>query len=151
MSLLLTLPQKNYDMNRRSGDICLVLLFVAAPFSFTACNKPPYKADYKNIKGYVIGKETCHANETNNYWLIDLTYRPDTPQYGDTLLLDSVTYTNVIKTKGLAEQLKEVGMKVSLDYKVITPNRIETGGCSVVNPVTYSLKELVILNQGEIR
>jgi hypothetical protein len=134
-----------------SLSVRLALLLVLYVFSYANCNKPPYVPDYNNVTGYVIGKETCHADAAANYWLVDLTYRPDTPQYGDTLLLNGNTYTNVIKTKGLAERLKEIGMKVSLDFKIITPERIETTGCNVADPVTYRLKELFIINQGEIR
>ncbi len=103
------------------------------------------------MKGYVVGKETCNTNPEKDYWLIDLTYMPDTPQYGDTLFLNNVTYTNVVKTKDLNALLQQPGMKVSLYYKTITSNRVVTTGCSVANPVTYPLKELFIINQGEIR
>ena len=42
-------------------------------------------------------------------------------------------------------------MPVSMDFNVISANKVETTGCSVANPVTYKLKELFIINQGEIR
>jgi hypothetical protein len=67
------------------------------------------------------------------------------------LVLNGTTYTNVIKTKGLDQRLKQIGMKVSLDFKTVTPDKVETTGCSVTNPVTYRLKELFIINQFEIR
>jgi hypothetical protein len=116
-----------------------------------SCNKPPYKPDYVNAKGFVIGKETCNSDQQNEYWLIDFTYLQDTPQYGDTLTLNGVIYTNVVKTKGLSERLKEIGMRVSIDFKTITPTKVTTSGCDLSNPVTYGLKELYIINQFEIR
>lgn len=62
---------------------------------FESCkNNGPYSPDYKNVKGYVIGKETCNMDDAKDYWLIDLTFFPDTQQYGDTLLLNGTTYTN---------------------------------------------------------
>lgn len=130
----------------------VILITALLFFTYAACNRHPDDFyDYRNVKGYVIGKETCHTDETKDYWLIDLTYLSDAPQYGDTLSLNGATYTNVIKTKDLDTRLKELGMKVSLDYKSITPNKAETTGCDVANPVTYRLKELTIENQGEIR
>jgi hypothetical protein len=30
-------------------------------------------------------------------------------------------------------------------------NKVQTTGCTVANPITYNLKELFIINQGEIR
>lgn len=136
-------------MNRNFQFISI--LAVALLSLYSACNKPPAEADYDNVKGYVIGKETCNADEKKDYWLIDLTYYWDTPRYGDTLVLNGVTYTNVVKVKGLAEELKQIGMRVSLDFKTITPHKVVTTGCTVANPITYNLKELFIINQGEIR
>lgn len=118
---------------------------------FTSCNKPPYTPDFNNVNGYVIGKETCSTDDTKDYWLIDFTYDTNTPQYGDTLILNGITYTNVIKTKDLDPKLKRIGLKVFIDFKIITPNKIETTGCNVINPITYRLKEIFIIYQGEIR
>lgn len=82
-----------------------ILLSVILFFTYATCNKPPYVPDYKNVKGYVIGKEICNTDEAKDYWLIDLTYLPNTPQYGDTFVLNGNTYTNVVKTRGLGERL----------------------------------------------
>jgi len=118
---------------------------------FIACNKPPYKPDYNNVKGYVIGKETCNTDETKDYWLIDLTYLPNTPQFGDTLFLNGQYYTNVVKTKGLTDTVKHVGKAVSIDFKTITSDKVITTGCNVSNPITYDLKEIFVINLFEIR
>lgn len=120
-------------------------------FNSCSCNKPPYKIDYENIGGIVIGKETCNADESQDYWLLDFTVRANSPQIGDTLFLNGMTYTNVLKVKGLDPRLKEIGMRVSLDYRVISPGKIVTTGCTVSSPVTYDLKELFFINQFEIR
>lgn len=122
------------------------------PF-FISCrnNGAPFKEPYDNIGGYVIGAEVCNADATQNYWLLDCTVYPNSPHIGDTLILNDITYTNVLKVKGLDERLKQVGMRVSIDYNVVTPNKVVTSGCTVNNPVTYNLKEIMIINQGEIR
>ena len=126
---------------------------LAATFIIICCNckRGPYIAYYTNTGGYIIGNENCDTNAVNNYWLVDLTYYPNTPQYGDTLILGGSTYRNVVKVKGLDSRLKQIGMKVSFDFKTITPNKIVTNGCNVSIPLTYNLKELFIINQGEIR
>jgi hypothetical protein len=126
----------------------IICIFIAGVYS---CKKPDYEPDYKNATGYVIGKEICNTNEANDYWLVDLTYMAETPQYGDTLLLQGRTYTNVIKTNGLNERLKQIGMTVSLDFKTITANKVLAAGCTLSNSVIYNLKELFIINQFEIR
>lgn len=133
-----------------------ILLLIGNLFTITllvssACNKQPYIPDYKNITGYVIGKEICNTDENKDYWLIDFTYEPNPPKVGDTLVFNGNTYTNVLKTKGLVQSLKVTGMRVSIDYKIISAGKVVTTGCNVPSPVTYNLKELTILNQGEIR
>lgn len=116
-----------------------------------SCNKPPFKPDYENIGGYVIGKETCNADESQDYWLLDFTVYANSPSVGDTITLNGITYSNVLKLKGLDPRLKLIGMKVSVDYRTITSSKVTTTGCTVVTPVTYALKEIYIINQGEIR
>jgi len=135
------------------GQLILYILSPALIFvsSASSCNKQPYIPDYSNIKGYVIGKETCNTDEAKDYWLIDFSYGSNNPPVGDTLLLNGFTFTNVLKTTGLDQQLKVIGLRVSIDYRVISSAKITTIGCDVLNPVTYSLKELTILHQGEIR
>ena len=128
------------------GSLVIITLLVSS-----SCNKPPYKPDYKNITGFVIGKETCNTDENQDYWLIDFTYAPNPPKVGDTLLFNGITYTNVLKTKGLDQRLKIIGMRVSIDYRIISADKVVTTGCNVLTPVTYNLKDLTILNQGEIR
>lgn len=116
-----------------------------------SCNKPPFKPDYQNIAGYVIGKEVCNADENNDYWLLDFTVYPNSPQIGDTLILNGVTFTNVLKVKELGARLKHTGIMVSIDYKKISSNKIITTGCTEPNSITYPLKEIFIINQFEIR
>lgn len=133
-----------------------ILLLIGGLITITllnssSCNKYPYKPDYKNITGFVIGKETCNTDEAKDYWIIDFTLRPNQPQIGDTLNLNGIEYTNVMKVKGLDDDLKQIGMKVSIDYDNVTPNKFESTGCSVTRPATYLLKELYIIYQGEIR
>lgn len=128
-----------------------ILFLTAFYFILSSCNnKRPFKPDYSNIGGYVIGKETCDTNEANNYWLLDCTVYPNSPQIGDTLTLNGLTYTNVLKVNGLDPRLKRVGMRVSIDYKKVSGKEL-TSGCTVTSPVVYFLKEIFIINQGEIR
>ncbi|MBY0477728.1 MAG: hypothetical protein K2Q24_08765 [Chitinophagaceae bacterium] len=97
------------------GSIVIITILASG-----SCNKPPYKPDYKSITGFVIGKETCNTDESQDYWLIDFTYDPNPPTVGDTLLFNGNTYTNVLKTKGLDQRLKVIGMSVSIDYRIIS-------------------------------
>ncbi len=132
---------------RNSASIFSIL--IALLTLSISCRKQPYELN--NVAGYVIGTEICNVNEEGNYWLVDLTYNSNTPQYGDTLVLDGTTYTNVVKVKGLDERLRKKDISVSFDFKTITSEKVITSGCSVAAPVTYRLKELFIINQFEIR
>src|SRR5436305_5757462 len=94
-----------HSLKRRYPYFSIYLLLGLLVLIYSECNnKHPFYAPYKNVKGYVIGKETCNTDDTKDYWLIDLTYLANTPEYGDTLTLNNVTYTNVVKTLELADQ-----------------------------------------------
>jgi hypothetical protein len=130
------------------------IFFISGFLSFvgvSCSNKEPFKPSYNNIGGYVIGSETCNSDSTQNYWLLDFTVYSTSPHIGDTLILKGTTYTNVLKVKGLDARLKQVGMRVSIDYNVVSPEKVITKGCTVSTPVTYNLKEISIINQFEIR
>lgn len=127
----------------------LPLFFYLFVVLLIACNnKRPFKPDYNNIGGVVIGKEICNSDPNQDYWLIDFA---NSSKVGDTLVLNGITYTNVLKVKGLDQRLKEIGTKVSIDYRTITPTKVITTACTVTNSLTYSLKEIFIIYQSEIR
>ncbi len=139
----------NYKMKHLLKKYLAIFVFILT--LFISCKKRPFIPDYTNTGGFVIGRESCKTNETEEYWLVDLTYYSNTPRYGDSLSLNGITYTNVVKVKTLDPRLKQIGMRVSFDFKTITTNKVITTGCTISNPVTYNLKELFIINQFEIR
>lgn len=132
-------------------SIFLFAVFLFAFILYSSCKPDPYIVENKNIKGYVIGKETCNTDESNDYWLIDFTYGTNNLHVGDSLFFNGTTYTNVLKTKGLSQQLKSVGLRVSIDYNSISANKISTTGCAATPSFTFLLKEVIIKNQFEIR
>jgi hypothetical protein len=71
-------------------NLLIVTLFIAG-----SCNKqpllPPYLPQYENIGGYVIGGETCNADTSKNYWLLNFTVYQNSPQIGDTITLHGST------------------------------------------------------------
>lgn len=144
---------QNQNLMRLNTFLPPIILIIFALLAGSSCKRDPYIIEYKNLKGYVIGKETCNTDERDDYWLIDFTYGTNNLKVGDTLVLNGITYTNVLKTKGkfFDERLKIIGLRVSIDYKTITTEKISTSGCDVQNPVIYSLKEITIIYQGEIR
>ncbi len=122
---------------------CFVLL--------ASCNnKGGYKPPWEYAGGKVIAKESCNADETKDYWLVDLTVFPNTNQYGDTLELNGIIYTNVVKTLDLLPEFKVVGKRIGFDF-YISSQRVVTSGCSLTNPVTFNLKEIDAVRMGEIR
>ena len=133
-------------------NIKKLILAITCLFFLYSCtnNRKPWPAPL-NIGGYVIGHEICNTDLNQDYWLLDFTAYPNQPHIGDTLVLNGIKYTNVLKVKGLSEKFRQIGMAVAFDYKKVTPNIVITTGCTISNPETYPLKELIIINQGEIR
>jgi hypothetical protein len=128
-----------------------ILLVCSCIFIYSSCNKQPYEPPYNTAIGYVIGKEVCNTDVSKDYWLINIISSSSVQQqYGDTLTLNGVKYSNVIKTIGVTNNLKIVGQKVGLDFNIST-SQIITTGCSVSIPITYQLKEATIINIAEAR
>src|SRR5215203_1528610 len=119
-----------FNPSHANMKLKLSLFFFSLLIQFTKCNRRPAFDNYENVKGYVIGKEYCNIDSTIDYWLIELSYL-NPKQYGDTLLLNGITYLNVVKTKGLDQTLKHLGMRVSIDFKTITLEKIQTTGCTI--------------------
>jgi hypothetical protein len=94
---------------RKNKSIFIVFAFII--FLFTSCKPEAYEFPFENAGGYVIGKETCNADTTKDYWLIDLSIFPLPNTYGDTLTLNGVRYNHVVKTAGLSSQLKYMGQR----------------------------------------
>lgn len=124
--------------------LCLFLI----PYFF-ACKNKPFKPDFENAGGYVIGKEQCNTDTTLDYWLIDLSIFPLQNSYGDSLILNGITYRHVVKTTGLASQFKIIGTRVDFDFH-LSSSLIQTVNCNVT-PATYLLKEMQVLRQSELR
>ena len=146
---------KNYCLNiayqiRQKKFLSKIFIFYCLIIT-TSCKQGPYLVENRNIRGFVIGKETCNTDESKDYWLIDFTYLQNPPKVGDTLFFNGTTYTNVLKTKEPGPLLKNIGLKVSIDYGTITNSKVTTTGCDIVTPITYPLKEFTIIYQGEIR
>ena len=109
-----------------------------------------YDPPYEMAGGYVIGKEQCAGDSTQDYWLVDLSIFPLPNSYGDTLTFNGIAYSHVVKTKGLALQFKREGARVDLDFW-LSKSRVGTLNCTLINPETYALKEMQVINQAEIR
>lgn len=117
----------------------------------SSCKRDPFYPNFDHAGGYVIGKEDCKANPSDDFWLIDLSYPLNTvTTYGDTITINGVRYTNMIKTTQLPTDLKTIGKKVSFDFH-LSADKIETTGCTVSVPKTYKLKTMEVLAAGEIR
>lgn len=142
---------QQFKINSMFKTKLLSITFSLLLFELISCNKQPYKPDTTLVAGYVIGKETCNIDESKNYWLVDLTYKPNTPQYGDTLFFNGQYYTNVVKTKELPDTVKYVGTAIDIEFKTISQDKIQTTGCNVTNPQTFDLKEIFVINIGRIR
>lgn len=120
-------------------------------FLNVSCNKPPYSPPYLVGVGYVIAKETCKNDDLKEYWLIEIqSVATATQQYGDSLTIGGIKYTNVVKSTGLADTLKRIGRKIGF-YFTVSPAAVTTNGCIAVNPITYQLREAFIVSSAEAR
>ena len=129
-----------------------IIAFIFILTGLSSCMHGNDTMDFDHAGGYVIGKETCNADTTKDYWLIDLSYVYNPPgyHYGDSITINGILYTHMIKTKQLLPVLQIIGKKVSFDFH-ISAAKLTTTGCTVANPVTYNLKTIEVINSFEIR
>jgi len=130
--------------------ITLLLAVLATNLCFIYCNRKNPKPNFETAGGYVIGKEKCKADTTQDYWLIDLSIYPSPSNYGDTLTLNGIACNNAVKTNQLFPQFKFIGARVGFDF-YISPSPLQTVNCTLSNPTTFLLKKIEILRQAEIR
>ena len=128
----------------------LVIFLLACISELISCKTEPFKPNFENAGGYVIGKETCNADTSKDFWIIDLSIFPLPNNYGDSLILNGTKYSHVVKTVGLAPQFHFIGARVGFDFHIST-SPVQTTNCNLANPDTYFLKEMNVINQAEIR
>jgi hypothetical protein len=126
------------------------VFIIIFPSVFFACKDKPFKPNYEFAGGYVIGKEKCNTDTTKDYWLIDLSIFPLQNTYGDTLVFNGVTYNHLVKTLELSPQFKLIGARVGADFH-FSSFKVQTLNCNISNPITFLLKEVQIIAQGEMR
>lgn len=105
----------------------------------------------KTLAGYVISRETCHNNPDLDSWLIDFSFMNNQELVGDTLTIQGITYTNVVKVKGLTSKFQQQGFPVRVYYKQITDGPVVPTDCDRPDAEVYNLKELIIIHQSEQR
>ena len=130
--------------------LLILFLLILSCIYILSCKNEPYKPNFETAGGYVIGKEKCNTDTAQDFWLIDLSIFPLLNSYGDSLILNGITYKHVVKTTDLAPQFKNLGAKVGFDFH-LSQSLIQSANCSISSPVTYSLKQMSVLNQGEVR
>jgi len=128
----------------------LFVLIIIFSSVFFACKDKPFKPNYENAGGFVIGKEKCNADTTKDYWLVDLSIFPLQNTYGDTLVFNGITYNHLVKTLELSPEFKFIGARVDFDFH-LSAFAIQTNNCTIVSPFVFILKEMDVLAQGEIR
>lgn len=125
--------------------IILTMAFVACILLGCKKNdiKPPFLIEYLKVDGIVIGKEKCKNNQSQDYWLI--SFNPiDTKPFGNQITLEGKAYTNVMKTLHLPIDAKKVGQKILIEYVSLNDVDIETTGCEVADPLTFTIHEMLI-------
>jgi hypothetical protein len=132
----------------------LILLFIIffCSVCLLACSRGDVKKlDYDMVGGYVVGREHCHSDTTQDYWLVDLSaVAADNRKFGDTLRIGGWDFYKLVKTKQLAPEFKYLGAKVMFGAKW-SRSRVTSNNCDVASPVTYSLIEMKIVDQFELR
>lgn len=131
-------------MRKMNISLGILTLFVF----FVSCDDCGSYLPGLTAVGYVIGKENCHIDKNEDYWLISIVSSASGRQeYGSPLVVDNILYNNVVKVSGLPDQLKAIGGKVGIDF-TIDETAFLTTGCDIPSPVVYKLKLVHVLRGG---
>lgn len=104
----------------------VTLLFVLSLVGFLFnCGDPPVPNE--GIAGRVIKIEYC-TTDTLVLVASDIPYPSNKRQYTDTLTVDGVLYTGVIKTYDLSLRYQTLGKKIVIDFDVINSQPKECMG-----------------------
>lgn len=121
-----------------------------------ACSRPE-AVDFKHeiAIGEVIAKESCSGESLNEYWVFDLYHQNNKFKSGDSLFLNGIKYTNVVKGivyNPFSVQKIKIGQKVVFDFEKKLPVQ-NIRSCSTNNPEIYQVKQVIIKkgSVGELR
>jgi hypothetical protein len=126
--------------------LCITLIV----FCSSSCSKDSDTQDFMTRTGTVIGKEYCKSDTTKDYWLVNLDTVVNKASFGDTAQIDDTTYNHVVKTLQLPDGFRVKGLRITVDFKKLSDDKVTSTDCFIQTPVTYSLKELHILYIGKL-
>jgi hypothetical protein len=122
-------------------------ILVVYLFLILACSKPPaIDLKYDTGIGQIIAKESCSGDSLNEYWVIDLYHQANTFKNGDSLFVNGIQYSNVVKGivyNPSAVITFKIGQKVGFDFEKKLPIQ-NTRTCSTSNPILYPVKQIII-------
>jgi hypothetical protein len=120
-------------------NILLSTIFI---ITANACSREPYVDTLTVIGlGVVIGKDDCTGNILTDYVVIALNHPGNTWHEGDTLFVNGIQYTNVVKVavQNPADHvLRTIGQKVAFKFEKQLPSQNNpscTAPNAIINPV----------------
>jgi hypothetical protein len=121
------------------------IILIATCYIFVwSCRKPNLDTKYDSAIGRIIAKESCTGVELNDYVVIELYHPINQFKDGDSLWINGVLHTNVVK--GIISNppsVRAIGTKISFDFEKILPTP-STQQCTIANPTVYPVKVVTI-------
>lgn len=130
--------------------VAIAALLMAGAFLFTGCEKEKKTSDdttnsisnngnahSDSIQGIIIGSEMC-SNDIVGYLIAAIK-----PNFiGKTLLLDELSYSNVVKTYSIPNNSPNIGDTV-IGLFQFKPDSLNTRACPSLYPI-YDVPEIII-------
>ncbi|MGV3509480.1 MAG: hypothetical protein ACO1N7_09345 [Sphingobacteriaceae bacterium] len=119
-------------------------------FSTFSCNdKPPFKPDYENAVGLIIGSEDCKQEPSQNAWFIQFSGpNAGNKSYGENITYNAKSYSNVVKTYTLPDSSKVAGKRYLVDFYI--EEKTNSQVCDVDNAVNLKIVNIRIKNLARI-
>ena len=122
----------------------------ALVFSLFSCtDKPPFKPDYENAVGLIIGSEGCKQDPSQNAWFIQFSGpNAGNKSYGENITYNAKSYSNVVKTYTLPDSAKVAGKQYLFDFYIEEKTHAQV--CDVDNAVNLNIMNIRIKNLAQI-
>lgn len=119
-------------------------------FLLFGCNdKPPFKPDYENAVGLIIGSEDCKQDPSQNAWFIQFSGpNAGNKSYGESITYNAQSYSNVVKTYTLPDSSKVAGKRYLFDFYI--EEKTNSQACDIDNAVNLKIMNIRIKSLARI-
>lgn len=115
-----------------------------------SCNGEINKPKYSHGVGFVVIRETCFLDPTNDPWIVDISYPVPQSEFGDSINIDGINYLHAVRSFDLPDSMKIEGLAIDFDF-LSNGKKATLSGCNADSSSIFNLKEVDFKQGGVIQ